>query len=104
MMEEKEFSAKAMREISNRAQVAHMWEKYSDIVNRIISAARGGEDNIVLTNSKERPFCNELFDWLKSLGFRITYIRRGYSLKSNMWDCSNNEYDYIKADWVKIIW
>ena len=103
MMEE-EFSAKAMREISNRAQVVHMWEKYNDIVNRIISAAHGGEDSIILANSKERPFCKELFDWLKSLGFRITYIRRGYDLKGNIWDYSDNEYDYRKAYWVRVAW
>ena len=103
MMEE-EFSAKAMKEISSRAKVTNMREKYSDIVNRINSAAQGGEDNIVLENSEARPFCNELFDWLKGLGFRITYIRRGYDLKSNIWDYTNNEYDYIKADWVRIEW
>jgi hypothetical protein len=87
-----------------RAKVTNMREKYDDIINRINSAAQGGEDNIVLENSKERPFCNELFVWLKSLGFRITYIRRGYILKSNMWDCSDDEYDYTKADWVRIAW
>lgn len=101
---EEEFSAKAMREISEHAKITNMREKYSDIVNRINSAAHGGEDNIVLTNSEERPFCNELFDWLKSLGFSITYIRRGYNLKSNIWDCSDNEYDYMNAQWIRIAW
>ena len=104
MMKEEEFSAKTIREISERAKVVNMREKYNDIVNRINSAAQSGEDSIVLANSKERPFCNELFEWLKSLGFRIAYIRRGYHLKSNMWDCSNNEYDYIKAEWIRIAW
>jgi len=103
MMEE-EFSAKVMKKISSRAKVTNMREKYSDIVNRINSAAQGGEDNIILTNSKERPFCRELFLWLKSLGFRITYIHPGCTLKSNIWDYSENEYDYIKACWVRIAW
>ena len=99
-----EFSAKAMKEISTQAKVTNMREKYSDIVNRINNAAQGGEDSIVLANFKERPFCNELFDWLKSLGFSITYIRRGYDLKSNIWDYSDDEYNYMKADWVRIAW
>lgn len=104
MMEEEEFSAKAMREISVRAKITNMREKYSDIINRINSAAQSGEDNIILENYQEHPFCNELFDWLKSLGFSITYISRGYNLKSNMWDYSDNEYDYTKADLVRIAW
>lgn len=104
MMEE-EFSAKAMREISERAKVVNMREKYSDIVNRINSAAQSGEDSIVLAKSEGGPlFCNELFNWLKQLGFELTYIHPGYNLKSNIWSYSNNEYDYIKAYWVRIAW
>ena len=104
MMEE-EFSAKAMREISERAKVINMREKYSGIVNRINSAAQDGENNIVLAKSKEGSFfCNELFNWLKQLGFELTYIHPAYHLKSNIWSYSNNEYDYTKAQWVRIAW
>lgn len=101
MMEE-EFSAEAMRGISQSARAINMREKYKDIVYRVNAAALEGKNEIILDNKED--FCYELFDWLKNLGFCITYIRRGYDIKSNLWDSSNDLSNYLHADWVRVAW
>ena len=100
---EEEFSAEAMRGISQSARAINMRQKYKKVVELINAAAKQGETAVVIT-PETTNFSYELFDWLKRLGFHITYIHRGYDLKSNIWDCSDDEYDYMNAQWVRIAW
>lgn len=100
---EEEFSAEAMRGISQSARAINMRQKYKKVVELINAAAQQGETAVIIT-PETTNFSYELFDWLKRLGFHITYIHRGYDLKSNIWDCSDDEYDYMNAQWVRIAW
>lgn len=100
---EEEFSAEAMRGISQSARAISMRQKYKKVVELINVAAQQGETEVIIT-PETTNFSYELFDWLKRLGFRVAYIHRGYNLKSNIWDCSDNEYDYMNAHWVRIAW
>ena len=82
MMEE-EFSAKTMRGISQSARAISMRQKYKKVVELINAAAQQGETAVIIT-PETTNFSYELFDWLKRLEFHITYIHRGYDLKSNI--------------------
>ena len=100
---EEEFSVEAMKGISQSARAISMRQKYKKVVELINAAAQQGEIAVIIS-PEITDFSYELFDWLKRLGFHITYIHRGYDLKSNIWDCSDNEYDYTNAQWVRIAW
>lgn len=100
---EEEFSAEAMKGISQSARAINMRQKYKKIVELINAAAQQGENQVIIDH-ETTEFSYELFDWLKDLGFCLTYIRRGYDIKSNLWDGSDNLSNYIHADWIRVAW
>ena len=102
-MIEEEFSAEAMRGISQSAKAINMRQKYKDIVELINAAALQGETQVVI-DRKSTKFSYELFDWLSGLGFHLTYIRQGYDIKSDIWENSYTMLSYVCAHWVRIAW
>jgi len=102
MMEE-EFSAEAMRGISQSARAISTRQKYKKVVELINAAAQQGETAVII-DRETIEFSYELFDWLMDLGFHLTYIHPGYSVKSNIWDSSDNISNYICAHWIRIAW
>ena len=100
---EEEFSAKAMRGISQSARAISMRQKYKEIVELINAAALQGENQVVIDRESTK-FSYELFEWLDELGFRLTYIRQGCNLKSDIWENSYTMLSYVYAHWVRIAW
>ena len=100
---EKEFSAEAMRLVSVQAAAANMQQKYKEIVELIHAAAQQGETQVVI-DRETTEFSYELFDWLSELGFRLTYIRQGYDIKSDFWENSYTMLSCVHAHWVRIAW
>lgn len=100
---EEEFSAEAMRGISQSARAISMRQKYKKIVELINAAAQQGENQVIIDRETIK-FSYELFEWLDKLGFQLTYIRQGCNLKSDIWENSYTMLSYTYANWVRIAW